>query len=149
MVLGDPVLDRLDRRVLPRAVPGRLELAELPVQPADLREDVLDAPELGLGELGAVQRLQVLVGVDLALPQLLAQLHELVADQRDGHDRPADPLLATLDLLPEPDLLLGVQKGNASDLPEVEADRVLGAEALLGRLVILVGPRVVLLRRAR
>ena len=74
-------------------------------------------------ELGAVERLQVLVGLDLALPQPLGQVHELAADQRDGHDRPADPLLAPLDLLPEPDLLLGVQEGDAADLSEVEADR--------------------------
>src|SRR6185295_17735385 len=46
-------------------------------------------------------------------------------------------LLAALDLLPEPHLLLGVQKVDAADLAEVEADRILGAEAFLGPLLLL------------
>ena len=125
VILGDPLLDRLDRRILPGPVPGRLELAELPVQAADLREDVLDPPELALRELGAVERLEVLVGFDLVLPQPLGQVHELTPDHGDGHDHPADPLLAPLDLLPEPNLLLGVQEMDAADLPEIESDGIL------------------------
>ena len=127
VVLGDPLLDRLDRRILPGAVPRRLELAELPVQAADLGEDVLDPPQLALRELGSVERLQVLIGLDLVLPQLLGQVHELAPDHRDRHDRPADPLLAALDLLSEPHLLLGVQEVDAADLTQIEADGILGA----------------------
>ena len=154
VILGDPFLDRLDRRILSGPVTRRLELAELPVQATDLREDVLDPAELALRELGPVERLQVLVGLDLALPQLLGQVHELAPDHRDRHDHPADPLLAALDLLSEPHFLLGVQKMDATDLAEIEADGILrAAEALLGRLLVLlggpVGAPVVLVRRLR
>ena len=149
MVLGDPLLDRLDRRVLPGAIPGRLELSELPVQAADLGEDLLDPPQLALRELGSVERLQVLIGLDLVLPQPLGQVHELAPDHRDGHDRPADPLLTLLDLLPEPHLLLGVQEVDAADLTEIEADGILGAGTLLGRLLVLLGAPVVLVRGRR
>jgi hypothetical protein len=83
------------------------------------------------------------------LPKTLGQFHELPPDERDGHDRPADSLLASLDLLPKPHLLLRVEEGNAADLPEIQANRVLGAEALLGRLVVFLGAALVVVRRPR
>jgi hypothetical protein len=54
-------VDRLERGLLARPLPGSLELAELAVQPPDLGEDTEDPPELALRELGAVEGLQVLV----------------------------------------------------------------------------------------